>query len=171
MKKAASVNTVHDSKRMLVMFHDGRSAETNVHYHALAWLERVKGDLSKVVALHLIHNDGGKIIHDRRPPEEVQYLEPGMGKSTADQFEEYLRKKLMENGGNLGAYEYLRVEKPILETVVSDEKREELNELYTRTARVLGVPEQALRDKYSKLNPGLQSMNLRNRLRSKGKAV
>lgn len=152
------------------MFHDG-SAGTNVHYHALAWMERVKGDLNKVVALHLLHNDDGRVIHERRKPEEVQFLEPGMGKTTSEQFEEYLREKLMANGGSPGAYEHLRVDKPVVEAVVSTEKQAEINELYERAARVLSVPVQTLRDKYGKLNPGLQAMNLRNRIRSKGRAV
>jgi hypothetical protein len=167
VKKAASVQAVHDRQRLLVMFHDG-SADVNRHYHALAWMERVKGE---VVALHLLYNDDGKVTHERRKPDEVQYLEAGMGKTTALQFEEYLRNKLVAHGGNAGAYEHLRVPKPVVEAVVSPEKKADLDELYTRAAGVLGVSEADLRKKYGPLNPGLQAMNLRNRLRHKGKAV
>lgn len=169
MKKATSAATVHDVKRMLVMFHDG-GPDTNVHYHALAWLERVKGQPT-VVALHLLRNDDGRVIHEKKKADEVQYLEPGMGKTTAEEFEVYLRKKLVTNGGNTGAYDYLNVPRPIVDVVISPEKQADLGELYKRAAQALGVDESALRSKYGKLNPGLQAMNLRNRLRSKGKTV
>lgn len=43
-----------------------------------------------------------------------------------------------------------------------------LDEVYAAASPVLGVPEPDLRAKYGHLNPGLQVMNLRNRMRAKG---
>jgi len=40
-----------------------------------------------------------------------------------------------------------------------------LDEVYRQAAGVLGEPEKALRDRYAHLGAGLQSMNLRNRMR------
>jgi hypothetical protein len=42
------------------------------------------------------------------------------------------------------------------------------DELYERAAKLLELKEEDLRAKYGHLNPGMQSMNLRNRLRAKG---
>jgi hypothetical protein len=41
-----------------------------------------------------------------------------------------------------------------------------LDQIYAEAARVLVVPEDALRAKYAKLNPGMQRMNLGNRIRA-----
>lgn len=43
-----------------------------------------------------------------------------------------------------------------------------LDEMYKQAAKVLGEKEPDLRKKYAHLNPGLQGMNLRNRMRAKG---
>ena len=45
------------------------------------------------------------------------------------------------------------------------------DELYKRAAKLLDIKEEDLRQKYHHLNPGLQAMNLRNRLRAKGFTV
>lgn len=124
-----------------------------------------------IIAVHMIRNEDGRVVHDRVKPEEVQFLEATDVKTTAAEFERYLREKLVANGGNLGAYEHLGIERPVVEAVVSDEKKADHDELYARAARVLNVPEADLRAKYGHLNPGLQAMNLRNRLRAKGKTV
>jgi hypothetical protein len=157
--------------------------------HALTWVERrlwpctehndrpKKGcttcmhTAGPIVAVHVVRNDDGKILHERKRSDEVQFLEATGVKSTAAEFEEYLRQKLVANGGNLGAYEHLRVERPSVEAVVSPDKKADHDELYARAARVLKVPEADLRKRYGHLNPGLQAMNLRNRLRKAGRAV
>lgn len=183
-KKPQAVETVF-GPRMLAMY----QTEDHVWYHVLTWVEHrkwpcadhndrpIKGCVTclhtagPTVAVHIIRNDNGRIWHERKRPEEVQHLDSTSVKTTATDFEEYLRKKLVENGGNAGAYEHLRVEKPVVEAVASPEKQADLNDLYTRAARLLDVPEEELRGKYGKLNPGLQAMNLRNRLRGKGHNV
>ncbi|MHA1835989.1 MAG: hypothetical protein ACTSYQ_03575 [Candidatus Odinarchaeia archaeon] len=43
-----------------------------------------------------------------------------------------------------------------------------LDEVYRQAAEVLGEPEKALRDRYAHLGAGLQSMNLRNRMKKYG---
>jgi hypothetical protein len=43
-----------------------------------------------------------------------------------------------------------------------------LDEVYAAASPVLGVPEPDLRAKYGHLNPGMQRMNLGNRMRAKG---
>lgn len=151
--------------RVLAMY----QTEDQVWYHVLTWVERNAS--GNTVAVHILRNDNGRVLHERKRLEEMQFLEATGVKTTAAQFEQYLREKLMENGGSPGAYEHLRVQKPVVEAMVSADKKEDHDELYARAARVLGVSEADLRKKYGHLNPGLQAMNLRNRLRAKGKAV
>lgn len=166
-KKAKPVQ----SPRLLAMFHHGKGKLENRHFHCLAWFDHA-GNTTQITGLHLLYNEDGRVVYEHRGPEEVLYLEGAAGvRSTAAEFERHLRKKLMENGGNAGAYEHLGVERPSVAPVVSADKKEDHDELYARAARVLKVPEAELRVKYGKLNPGLQAMNLRNRLRKAGKAV
>lgn len=183
-KKPQPVETVN-GPRMLAFARDSDQR----YSHVLTWVERRKWPCTEhndrpkrgcitclhtagpVVAVHTLRNDEGRVIHDRLKADEVQFLEATGVKTTAAEFEEYLRQKLVANGGNMGAYEYLGVPRPVVEVAVSEEKKADHDELYARAATVLGVPEEDLRKKYGHLNPGLQAMNLRNRLRSKGKAV
>lgn len=136
--------------------------------HVLVWFE--KRD-NRTVALHTLRNQDGRIEHKRTSADNLQYLEATNVISTAAEFEGYLRKKLVAYGGNPGAYEHLGVGRPSVEAVVSVEKKAEHDELYARTARVLKVPEKELREKYGHLNPGLQAMSLRNKLRKAGRSV
>lgn len=43
---------------------------------------------------------------------------------------------------------------------------QELDEVYRQAAKQLGETERALRERYAKLNPGMQRMNLGNRMRA-----
>lgn len=132
------------------------------------WLERGP---EGVRAVHILRNTDGRILHERRKADEVQYLTPTGVKSTPKEFEDHLRLKLMANGGNFGAYEHLGVEKPEVEAVASAETQAAHHELYLRASRLLKISEAELIQKYGHLNPGLQAMNLRNRLRKAGHNV
>ena len=51
------------------------------------------------------------------------------------------------------------------------EMNETLNETYERVSAAIGVPVKELHDKYDHLNPGMQKMNLNNRLRNFNKVA
>lgn len=100
--------------------------------------------------------------------------DPTSVKTTVTEFQEYLKRRLLLVGGHTKAYESLGLPKPILTQVEGDgdpKKAADLNELYTRAAKLLATPAADLRKKYEHLNRGLQAMNLRNRLRAKGHNV
>lgn len=137
--------------------------------HVLAWMERSQRG---VTAVHLLRTDDGRVIYEKVPGSSMQYLEATKVKTTPIAFTAYLCRKLLANGGNPGAYGALGVERPELPAVAATaETAVALGELYARAARLLKEPEADLRAKYGKLNPGLQAMNLRNRLRKAGHNV
>lgn len=134
----------------------------------MAWIET--GERGPV-ALHLLRNNDGRVFYEKRSGPEVRYLEPTKTSTTTAAFTAYLARKLLENGGNPGAYGALGLERPTLPSVAAQETVVAHNELYARAARLLKIPEAELRAKYGHLNPGLQAMNLRNRLRKAGHNV
>jgi hypothetical protein len=98
---------------------------------------------------------------------------PATVRTTAQEFEDYLRAKVWKTkSANAEVFKIFGLKKPAASPVAaSADVNEHLNELYRRTAQVMDLPEEDVRKKYAHLNPGLQAMNLRNRLRARGQAV
>lgn len=150
---------------MLMLFQD-----IDRWYHCVVWEER--DAKNKPVRLHIARRaDTGQVIHEHRPPQEIAFVRETSAKTMPKFFLQYLKGKLPEVGGNSSAYEKLGVPKPVIVQEVAPERARDHDELYARAARLLEVPEDELRKKYGHLNPGLQMMNLRNRLRGKGYEV
>lgn len=151
-------------------------------YFGLVRLE-VDGDVKGVQAMFV--GSTGCVHHRHYPPtirsqkgdkvvDTVSFAVPTLVKTTVGQMLDYFTRRLMLVGGDAAAYEALGVDKPLVEvvvTAVSPAKARELDDLYARAAKLLGVPDDELRERYSHLNRGLQAMNLRNRLRAKGHNV
>lgn len=125
---------------------------------------------------HFLHSDiqVGAVYH-RFPGSENKHVMnmPITVQTTAEQFEDYLRRKVWTTKmAPAPVFDLLGLKKPkMAPSVASTEVNESLNELYSRCAKVMDLSEEDIRKKYSHLNPGLQAMNLRNRLRSRGQAV
>lgn len=150
------------SGRFVAMFRD-----TNRWFHALMWFENLNGQP------HCIHflfvDSNGRVKYGISTMDEYRHiLEPKCCHTTAQEYEKYLRDRLSQYGGDSGSYEILGVDRPAQPVEVAPERAEAHGDMYARAARALGVPEKELRDKYKHLNPGLQMMNLRNRMRAKG---
>lgn len=125
---------------------------------------------------HFVHSDLliGAIYH-RFPGSEKKFVR-GMAptvSTTTEQFEDYLRGKVWRaKAATAEVFKIFGLKKPAqAATAATAEVNEHLNELYARVAEVMELPEEEVRKKYSHLNPGLQAMNLRNRLRARGKNV
>jgi hypothetical protein len=105
----------------------------------------------------------------------MDLIYPTTTDTTAEAMLEYFKRRLLLVGGSTEAYQHLGVQKPqVVQTPAGDgdpDKTRELTELYKRAAKLLDVPVDELRERYSHLNKGLQAMNLRNRLRAKGYQV
>lgn len=125
---------------------------------------------------HFMHSDIlSGAIHHRFPGSEKKYVKDTGPhcKTTAEQFEDYLRRKVWtQKTAAAEVFKILGLKKPAqAPAAASAEVNEHLNELYRRCAKVMDVTEEELRKKYAHLNPGLQAMNLRNRLRARGQTV
>lgn len=125
---------------------------------------------------HFMHSDvlSGAVYY-RFPGSEKRHvtnMAPTV-RTTAKEFEDYLRKKVWtQKTATSEVFKLLGLKKPAqAPTAASAEVNEHLNELYRRTAAIMELPEEEVRKKYAHLNPGLQAMNLRNRLRARGQAV
>jgi hypothetical protein len=150
---------------MLCLFHGDQYWR-----HSVVWIEH-QGEAATAApsALHVVQtNDSGRVVHLRLPPSQLRYVYPTNVKTTVGQFVAYLCRRLMAHGGD--AWEVLGLERPPVEPSAGGPS-EELVELYTRAARLLQEDREALVARYGHLNPGLQAMNLRNRLRAKGHNV
>ena len=104
----------------------------------------------------------------------LSFAEPTIVNTRVEDMRDYFIRRLLLIGGDAQAYEALGVQKPVTEVVeaeVNPAKAKELDDLYIRAAKLLEVPEDDMRARYSHLNRGLQAMNLRNRLRAKGHNV
>ncbi len=125
---------------------------------------------------HFMHSDilVGAVYH-RFPGSEKKHVTnmPNTVVTTVEDFEGYLRRKVwMQKSATQEVFRLLGLKKPAQSAaVVSAEVNESLNELYARTATIMELPEEEVRKKYAHLNPGLQAMNLRNRLRARGQVV
>jgi hypothetical protein len=126
--------------------------------------------------LHFLHSDilcgaiylklsAAERAHVRPMPETVT--------TTTEQFEDYLRRKVWAaKTASAEVFRLLGLKKPAqAPTAATAEVNEHLNELYKRAAEIMDLNEEDVRRKYAHLNPGLQAMNLRNRLRARGQAV
>lgn len=152
-------------------------------YYALVRFEQADQDIAGVQVM-FVDNDGTVAYrrHARHWKKangvEGDMLEmalpTGVTTSVADAVR-YFTRRLLLIGGDNEAYLSLGVTRPQVvqgpEKEATPGKVKELDELYTRAAKLLVVPAAELRDKYSHLNRGLQAMNLRNRLRAKGHNV
>lgn len=121
---------------------------------------------------HILYRTGsGGVTHAKIRPDDKPHLDATRATTSRDQFEIYLRECLQKFGGPREAWALLGVEPPKLEVQPAPESAPSHAELYERAARLLDTTIEALREKYGHLNPGLQAMNLRNRLRAKGHNV
>lgn len=125
---------------------------------------------------HFLHSDVMCGAVYKRLPGREQGHTRGMPKTittTAAQFENYLRRKVWATkAAPAEVFALLGLKKPAqAPAAASTEVNESLNELYARVAKLMELDEQAVRQRYAHLNPGLQAMNLRNRLRARGAAV
>lgn len=143
--------------------------------HALIWVEfRQRADQPmRPYQMHALYrNETGGVAYEARPASDMAYTAPTRARTTPRQFEDYLRGVLVAHGGDRDAYTFLGVPRPApVAPVVTDDVQEALDELYARVAKVMGVGVEDLVARYGHLNPGLQSMNLRNRLRERGANV
>lgn len=132
----------------------------------IAWLER-RGN--KLKSLHILRrNEQGGVTYEVLPGGDSQYLQPPRMVVTVERFEAYLRGVLARFGGDAKAYEALGVARPQVEPVITADVSEQLDHAYTRAAHLLKVAEEDLREKYGKLNPGMQAMQLKNALKRGG---
>lgn len=129
-----------------------------------------------ITAVHAMFvGSTGVVLYRKYRADTAQLAEPTMVNTSVDSMIAYFKRRLLLIGGDPEAYEALGLQKPInVETpnvVTNPAKARELEDLYTRAAKLLEVPEDELQARYSHLNRGLQAMNLRNRLRAKGHNV
>jgi hypothetical protein len=142
--------------------------------HVLARVQTVLGEgvTPRVAGVDVIRTDGVAVRYERRLGPEARYLHPTSVKTPPARFMAYLRERLRQFGGSSELYDMLQVERPaIAPAEVSPDKLAAHIELYERAATLLGTTVEELRKKYGHLNPGLQAMNLRNRLRGAGHNV
>jgi hypothetical protein len=154
------------SQRSLVWYRDDDRVVMGV-----LWREK---DERGRISYHLINTaTNGQVEYRVLAADQARYFTDARVLATPQQFEDYLRGRLTKFGAVTRAvYKALGVEPPQQETApANDDAAYRLSELYQRAARLLEVPEPELRKKYGHLNPGLQAMNLRNRLRAKGHNV
>jgi hypothetical protein len=124
--------------------------------------------------VHILHTDSsGRLVHEYDVPAAIRYAYGTSVTTTVQDMEDYFRKKIREFGGDADSYRYLNVDRPKPAAAGPSDKEasKDLAELYVRAARLLDTPLATLVEKYQHLNNGLQAMNLRNRLRSKGHNV
>lgn len=125
---------------------------------------------------HFMHSDIMQgAVYYRFPGSESRHVSPcvdGRG-TTAKEFEAYLRRKVWASKtAPSRVFELLGLTKPPQAAVAAtSDVAESLNDMYPRVAKLMGLSEAEVRKKYEHLNPGLQAMNLRNRLRARGQAV
>lgn len=158
-----------DSPWGLMYFHDGNTCS-----HVIAWVTTIlaRGLPPRVAFVHVLKSDGVSVAYERRPGAEAAYLQPTTVKTPVARFVEHLRGRLRTFGGHAEAYRILGVERP--ETAppeIRPEAAQAYEDLYKRAATLLKTDVPTLKKKYGHLNPGLQAMNLRNRLRGAGYEV
>lgn len=160
--------------KSLQHFRDSDSVRT-----AVVWEEREnhKGEDGKfsvrVKCWHLLYTgDQGQVVHGTLTRDQAHHpavLVPmTANRTTPEEFEEYLRGRLRRFGGRAEVWGILGLERPPQESASLPASRGAHDAMYQRAAELLKVPEADLRKRYGHLNPGLQQMNLRNRLRGKG---
>lgn len=112
------------------------------------------------------------VVHQEVPPRDAHCFAPIHALALLSDAERYMRDRLQRFGGSNDCWKYLGLVPPAQSPVAATgESAERLEELYKRAGRLLNIVEADLREKYGHLNPGLQAMNLRNRLRAKGHNV
>lgn len=98
-------------------------------------------------------------------------FKPCTSKNTPEEALEYWRERARRFGAPSAVWRIMGLEAPAHDPKSAPESQAAHDEMYRRAAEKLGIPEAELRKKYGHLNPGLQQMNLRNRLRAKGVTV
>lgn len=173
---------IFNTPRALVWYHMG--GEYSHWEVGLGWFELhryppEKGQKQAPPQLrhfHFVHSDilVGAIYH-RLPGSEKKFVMgmPATVRTTTEEFEDYLRRKVWtQKSANAEVFKLLGLKKPAQSAVAaSGEVNEHLNELYARVSEIMELPEEDVRKRYAHLNPGLQAMNLRNRLRARGQVV
>jgi len=175
-KKSSPIFSKFGPKYMTYYRHEDHST------HALCWEERElqKDEETKkfqvvVKAYHVLYTgDNGGPVYEIIPRAQAQHravFSPTAVTTAPEAFEDYLRRRLVQYGGPAEMWRRFGLEPPAHSVQSLPGSQAAHDEMYERAARLLGVPEPDLRKKYGHLNPGLQQMNLRNRLRGKGHNV
>lgn len=168
--------------RALVFYHMG--GEYSSWNTGLGWFELhqhpkeagKKIEPPQLKFFHFMHSDilSGAEYH-RYPGTEKRFVMgmPSTVRTTTGEYENYLRRKVWTaKTATAQVFLLLGLKKPAqAPTAATAEVNEHLNELYSRVAKIMELTEEEVRKKYCHLNPGLQAMNLRNRLRARGAAV
>lgn len=165
----------------------------------LMWLEHTERDGSQILSrIHTImQTDSGSLGYTKKRPEELRHFAEILGGYPVGVAISAFREHADLNGSTKEVRQLLGMQgdpPPKMEKVIERDDRglvvaermvprknankqpggpvsEEIDELYKRAAKLLDLNETDLRNKYRHLNPGLQAMNLRNRLRAKGHNV
>lgn len=142
--------------------------------HVLARVTTILADgiAPRIARVDVLRTDGVAVRYEHRLGPEAAYLHPTTVRTPVPRFMGYLRQRLREFGGSSEAYDILQVERPaIAPAEVAPDKLAAHEDLYKRAAELLKTSVPELKVKYGHLNPGLQAMNLRNRLRGAGHNV
>lgn len=145
--------------------------------HAVCWEEiaHLSGGRKTVRAVHVLRSDETRgAAYEVCRKEPFPRVEASGVFTTPEAFCMYLRGRLLDKSNGQAArevYEVLGAIKPRTEVQVTPEVESDTEELYRRAAVAMATPVADLKKKYGHLNPGLQAMNLRNRLRAKGQVV
>lgn len=130
------------------------------------------GTVRKIKCYHVLHTgDNGGVVHEEVKPIESRHFSPTSATTTLQQFEDYLRERLHKFGGLKDCWLLLGLQPPAQSAEPAPESKAGHEDMYKRAATLLGTTVEELKKKYGHLNPGLQQMNLRNRLRAKGHNV
>lgn len=183
MRKAAPARPTQEelptdnyASRQVMWYRDEEGSKVAIVWEE--WQYRRLGNTPEPVKLlkcfHVLYVSSSTmgVIHQEVPPREAHCFAPIQALARLCDAERYMRERLGRFGGTHECWRLLGLQPPAQAVApASAESGERLEELYKRAARLLGFLESDLREKYGHLNPGLQAMNLRNRLRSKGHNV
>lgn len=182
-----------DPKTKVMRYHGGMGWTVT-----LMWLEMKKVDdkpepfVAKVHAI--VQTDNGSLSYEKMRPEEIRNFAEILGGypigPAINAFREHADRngsskevrillgmagdspvkfdKVIERNDQGHAVGEKLIERKNANKQPGGPVNEEIDALYKRAAKLLDLNETDLRNKYRHLNPGLQAMNLRNRLRAKG---
>lgn len=163
----------------------------------LMWLEQREDEKTKVVSLAKIHSiiqmDTASLSYEKMRPEELRHFADIQGGYPIGQGIEAFRRHADTYGATREVRAMLGMSADAPPKMIVVQQRDDdgnligeikvpknqgnphepkpsvdLDDLYKRAAKLLDIREEDLRQKYGHLGNGMQSMNLRNRLRGKG---